>query len=345
MLNAEGKKFVLQGASDVQQVAQLTGADSLNKTDRFSVYGTDLGSMINADDRTYFVFGDTFGERPPDLTGGGGSFWRSNTMAYTTDKDPADGIAFDGMITDEVGLAKELLPSAKVDYDEMTKIPTHGLYANGSLYLYYMSVNHWGDPGKWDANYASAAKSTDQGKNWTLLDDLRWPGDGPFIQVSPYKVQTEDGKPDIYFWCIPSGRFGGVRLMKVSEANVEKPEEYRYFTGVNDKGSPTWGADMAKAETVVDDTVGELSVVWNPYLERWLMTYLKEGQGVVMREGFTPWGPWGEAIDLVKAADYPGLYAPYMNDRFIGDKGKTIYFTLSLWDPYNVFWFKASLDK
>jgi hypothetical protein len=345
MLDAEGKKFVLQGASDVQQVAQLTGADSSNKTDRFSVYGTDLGSMINADDRTYFVFGDTFGERPPELTGGGGSFWRSNTIAYTTDKDPADGIAFDGMITDEIGLAKELLPSAKVDYDEMTKIPTHGLYANGSLYLYYMSVNHWGDPGKWDSNYASVAKSTDQGQNWTMIDKLKWPGDSHFIQVSPYKVQTEDGKSDIYFWCIPSGRFGGVRLMKVSEANLEKPEEYRYFTGVDDKGTPIWGTDMANAEMVVDDTVGELSVVWNPYLERWLMTYLKEGQGVVMREGLTPWGPWGEAIDLVKAADHPGLYAPYMNDRFIADEGKTIYFALSLWDPYNVFWFKASLNK
>jgi hypothetical protein len=345
MLDAKSKEFVLKGITDLQQVAQLTGADSTNKTDRYSVYGTDLGSMINAGDRTYFVFGDTFGERPPDMTGGGGSFWRSNTIAYTTDKNPADGITFDGMISDELGLAKELLPSAKVDYDEMTKIPTHGLYANGALYLYYMSVNHWGDPGKWDANYASAAKSTDQGQNWTLIDNLKWPGDSNFIQVSPYKVQIDDKISDIYFWCIPSGRFGGVQLMKVSEANVENPAGYQYFTGLDDDGSPVWGADMAKAKTVVEDSVGELSVVWNPYLERWLMTYLTEGRGVVIREGLTPWGPWGESIDLVKAAEHPGLYAPFMNDKFIGDEGKTIYFTLSLWDPYNVFWFKASLHK
>lgn len=34
-----------------------------------------------------------------------------------------------------------------------------------------------------------------------------------------------------------------------------------------------------------------------------------------------------------------------MNDRFLADDGRTIYFTLSLWDPYNVFWFKATLEE
>lgn len=169
--------FVLDKVTDLQKVAQLTGEKSPNQTNRFAVYGTDLGSMFNAGDRTYFVFGDTFGERPTSMTGGGGSFWRSNTMAYSTDKDPSDGIKLDGMITDELNLAKELLPSKKRDFDEMTKIPTHGLYANDTMYLYYMSVNHWGLPGEWDTNFSSAAKSTDQGKTWTFLDNLKWPGD------------------------------------------------------------------------------------------------------------------------------------------------------------------------
>lgn len=188
VLEMKGQPFVLGGVSGLQQVAQLTGEESTNKTDKYVVYGTDLGSMINVKNKTYFVFGDTFGEKNPSLTGAGGSFWRSNVMAYTTDKNPADGIAFDGMITDDFGLAKELLPSKKADFDEMTKIPTHGVYANGALYLYFMSVNHWGAPGEWDANYAGVGKSTDEGQNWTLLDGLTWLGDSNFIQVSPYKV-------------------------------------------------------------------------------------------------------------------------------------------------------------
>ena len=301
--------------------------------------------MFNVGDKTFFVFGDTFGERAPEQTGGGGSFWRSNTIGYTTDADPADGIRLDGMIADDTGLAKELLPSKKTDYDEMTKIPTHGLSANGAMYLYYMSVNHWGDPGKWDANYAGVAKSVDEGRNWTLLDQPKWPGDGNFIQVSPYTVQLGGGKAEIYFWCVPSGRFGGVRLMKVGESDIERQELYRYYAGTDDQGAPIWSAEQTKAVTIVDDTVGELSVVWNPYLDRWLMTYLKEGEGVVLREGLAPWGPWGDPIDLVGASEQPGLYAPFMNDRYTADGGRTVYFTLSLWDPYNVFWFKADLVK
>lgn len=345
MLESSGKPFVLKSISGMEQVGQITGAESPNKTDRYAVYGTDLGSMMNAGDRTYFVFGDTFGERPADQIGGGGSYWRSNTIGYTTDSKPEDGIALDGMIVDDISTAKELLPSKKVDFDEMTKIPTHGVEANGALYLYYMSVSHWGDPGKWDAGYAGVAKSTDEAQNWTLPDTPQWPGDSNFIQVSPYKVKNDDGTTDIYFWCIPAGRFGGVKLMKVGETDIERQEAYRYYTGTDDKGRPVWSGDMNQAATVVDDTAGELSVVWNPYLKRWLMTYLKEGRGVVIREGLAPWGPWGEAIDLVTKEQQPGLYGPFMNDRYTAGGGKTIYFTLSLWDPYNVFWFKASLEK
>ncbi|WP_364142845.1 DUF4185 domain-containing protein [Paenibacillus sp. LPE1-1-1.1] len=345
MLDGSDQKFLLKSVTELQKVAQLTGKDSINGTDQYAVFGTDLGSMIQADDKNYFVFGDTFGERSDGSTGAGGSYWRSNTMAYSTDKDPSDGITFDGMITDEIGLAKELLPSKKIDFDEMTKIPTHGVYANGSLYLYYMSVNHWGDPGQWDANYGSVAKSTDDGQNWTLMDGLKWPGDSDFIQVSPYKVPNGEGGSDIYFWCIPSGRFGGVKLMKVNEASIEKMSEYDYFAGVDKEGEPIWSKDPADSELVVDDTAGELSVIWNPYLENWIMTYLKEGQGVVIREGQTPWGPWSDPIELVSSTEYPGLYGPYMNPQYMADDGKTIYFALSLWEPYNVFWFKAALNK
>ena len=345
MLNPDSSEFVLEGVAAVQEIAQLTGADSLNDTDVYGVYGTDLGSMFDVEEKTYFVFGDTFGERPAGMTGCGGSFWRSNTMAYTTDEDPSDGITFDGMIVDDLNLAIELLPSAKRDYEEMTKIPTHGLYANDAMYLYYMSVNHWGPPGQWDANYASIAKSTDQGQTWSLLDDAKWPGDSNFIQVSPYRIQDGDNEAEIYFWGVPSGRFGGVKLMKAKESLIEDVSKYEYYAGTDEEGDPIWTSERDRAVTIVDGPAGELSVVWNPYLERWLMTYLKEGQGVVIREGLTPWGPWGEAIDLIMASEYPGLYGPYMNPRYIGKGGETVYFALSLWDPYNVFWFQADLVR
>jgi len=342
-LNAEGKTFLLKGVSGVQKLSQITGQDSDSRTDRFAVYGTDLGSMFNDGDKTYFVFGDTFGQRSPYQIGAGGNLWRSNTIGFTTDTNPKDGMTLEGMITDEYGMAKELLPSKKSDFEEMTVIPTHGLSANGAMYLYYMSIFHWGEAGMWDVNYAGVAKSTDGGANWEQLEDLRWPRDSNFIQVSPYKVQMSDDRTEIYFWCIPSGRFGAIKLMKVEERDIETFSAYQYYAGSDDQGQPIWSGDPDEARIVVDDEAGELSVIWDAGLERWLMTYSKEGR-VVIREGLAPWGPWNEAIDVTKTGEYPGLYAPFMNDKFIEDDGKTIYFTLSLWEPYNVFWFKANLQ-
>ncbi|MFC0680052.1 DUF4185 domain-containing protein [Lysobacter korlensis] len=336
--------FVLTEVTGVEPLGQVTGADAASATDKYAVHGTDLGSMFQHDGKTWFVFGDTFGERPPGFTGGGGSFWRSNTMGYTTDTDPSDGITLDGMILDEFGAAAELLPSKKVDNDEMTVIPTHGFAANGAMYLHWMSVRHWGDPGEWEVNDAGLAKSTDDGQSWKVLDEPRWDGESQFVQVSPAPI-SEGGTDWTYFWGITHGRFGGASVMKVETSELERQDAYHYFTGTDAEGRPKWGDSVDEAAIVVDDTVGELSVVWNEYLDRWIMTYLREGTGVVMREGITPWGPWGEPLDVVPAADLPGLYAPYMAPHYTDDGGKTIYFALSVWDPYNVFWYKAELSK
>lgn len=341
MLSTQDKPFVLAGVDHVKQVAQLTGHDSINETGRYEVVGQDLGSMFQADGKTWFVFGDTFGQRDPGTTGGGGTEWRSNTLAYTTDTDPADGIRLDGYITDETGWAKEVIPSKKIDDDEMTTIPTYGFEANGAMYLAYMSVKHWGDPGEWETNYSGFAKSTDHGTTWKKLASPHWPGTSNFVQVS---VTNVDG--ELYFWGVTHGRFGGVQLMKVAEQDVEKQAAYRYFTGTAHDGTPRWSASMDKAKTVVDDTVGELSVAWNDYLQRWIMTYSNGGTtDADIRESAHPWGPWGEPITLVAQSKVPGLYAPYMLPEYTADGGKTIYFTLSEWGPYNVFWYRADLVK
>jgi hypothetical protein len=341
--NSPDTPFVLSGVTAVEQLGAVTGPDSPGNTPQYAVDGTDLGSMFEFDGKTWFVFGDTFGERE-GVIGGGGSFWRSNTMGYTTDDDPSDGISLDGMIVDDIGLAKELIPSKKVDNDEMTVIPTHGFAVDDTMYIHWMSVRHWGTPGEWEVNDAGLAKSGDHGQNWTVLDSPRWSGEGGFVQVAPAHV-SENGTDWLYFWGITHGRFSGVSLMKVEASKAETADAYRYFTGTDADGAPTWGADEADARLVVDDTVGELSVVWNPYLDRWLMSYLKEGVGDVLREGITPWGPWGDPVTLIGVDEVSSSYAPFMNEHYTADDGRTVYFGLSIWEPYNVFWYKAELVK
>ena len=341
-VNPVDAPFRLADVTDITQLCQLTGPApaGANDTTPEMVAGTDLGHMFDSGGKTWFTFGDTFGERAEGMTGGGGTIWRSNVMAWTTDAEPSDCITFDGWITDEVGWAKELLESKKRDNDEMTVIPTNGFAANGAMYLHYMSVRHWGDPGEWETNYAGLARSSDEGQTWTKLEDVTWPGDGSFQQVAVGKIGDE-----LFFWGIPSGRLGGMSLMKVAEADVEDLAAYRYLSAVADDGTPTWSEDPAAAITIIDRPTGELSVAWNPYLERWLLTTMADNANAVIYEGLNPWGPWSEPVSLFTQEELPGLYAPFMHAPYVADDGRTIYFTLSLWGPYNVFWYRAELVK
>jgi len=341
------RPFVLAGIEGLTEIAQLTGPGAMNDTASFSVAGTDLGSMVEVGDRTLFLFGDTFGERDPASYGGQGGLWRSNVAAWSSDDDPTDGITFDGWIDDGIGGAGALIEGGHDANDaggEVTKIPTAGFTVGDAIYVSYMSVRHWGDAGVWESNRSALIVSRDDGVTWAPVEGVEWPGDSNFVQFATAPVR-EGGADWIYLWSIPSGRFGGVQLMRVPATTdaVEDPSSYSYFAGV-DGEEPLWSDDMADAETIVDGTIGELSVMWSTYLERWIMTYSDAGNAYI-REGITPWGPWGDPIELVPGDSYRGLYAPYLNPRYVTEDGKRIHFTLSLWGPYNVFWFSADLRK
>ncbi|MFN8520339.1 MAG: DUF4185 domain-containing protein [Chloroflexota bacterium] len=332
--------FLLADVTGQAEVCQLTGPGAHNDTTAATgpmIAGTDLGSMFEADGRVWFAFGDTFGQRDEGMTGGGGTIWRSNALAYTTDTDPSDCITFDGWVTDRVGWAAELL--APTD-DEVTVIPTYGFEANGDMYLHYMSVSEWGDPGEWTTNLAGLARSTDGGQTWQRLDQVTWPGEGSFQEVA---VAKEGG--DLLFWGVPSGRLGGVSLMRVAETDVEDLGAYRYYAGLGADGEPIWSVDAADAALVIDRPTGELSVAWNDYLGRWLMTTMADNSDAVMYEGVTPWGPWSEPHVLYRQQDLPGLYAPFMLPSLVADGGRTVYFGMSHWLPYNVFWHRVDLVR
>ena len=75
------------------------------------------------------------------------------------------------------------------------------------------------------------------------------------------------------------------------------------------------------------------------------MTTMADNADAVMYEGINPWGPWSEPHYLYTQAELPGLYAPFMHPQYVADDGRTVYFALSLWGPYNVFWYRAALVK
>lgn len=333
-----GKQWELHSLTNtaVTKVSQITGEDTENKTQsRFGVWGVDLGSMAVIGDTTYMFGGDAFGDEKNGR-------WRSNVLFLIRDDDPSDGLIIMDAIKDKRGVAKELLVSLKLDWLEMTVIPTNLFAVDDTLYCIYMSVSHWGDPGRWDCRYSGLAKSEDFGQEWTKLK-VKWPGDSNFIQTANCQVGNT-----LYFWGIPGGRDGGVALMKVPAKELENSQSYAYFVGQGADGAPQWvkGEEGIKqAKLVIERPVGEISVIYNPYLGNFLMTYLSEPtRGIVMREGVTPWGPWSGEYPLAFSSDYPSLYGSYMHPKYIGDGGKTFYFAMSQYFPiYNIMWMRADL--
>jgi len=328
----------LKGVKKLTRVAQLTGQTSINRTDRFGVAGTDLGIMVEMQGKVYMAFGDTFATRPKNRHGGGGEGWRSNVMAVSADASPADGITFDSMILGRDGKARELIASKK-DKSEITVIPTGGCGVGEKLYLSFMSVRKWGARGVWETNYGGLARSDDQGRTWSKLEGVRWPSDSGFTQAA---LAKNDG--EIFFISTPPGRHGPARLMKVAESLIEDMSRYVFFAGL--KGDvPTWSPRLQDAAEIIPAPVGELSLLRNDPLDRWYATYLNErSRAIEIRESRHPWGPWSEPVALVSEAEYPGLYGAFMLPRYVEQGGRAIYFAMSQWGPYNVFWMRAELE-
>jgi hypothetical protein len=45
----------------------------------------------------------------------------------------------------------------------------------------------------------------------------------------------------------------------------------------------------------------------------------------------------------VPHARFPGLYGAFMEPHFLGNGGHDLYFVMSLWPAYAVFWMRATL--
>jgi len=336
---------VLKAVADVQTVAKLTGPGSTSQTDvNWALFGTDLGHTFSMKNRLYMVFGDSFGvgfTPPPD-----DSSWiwdlRGNAMAVIEDRTPADGLNFTRMITDRPGHAGELLPSQRDPngVGETALIPTNGIASGSRMYLHLMSVRSWDSPGRWTLNSSSLAYSDDEGAHWARPQQPQWAGSSGFGQVA----FTRAGKT-LYLFGIPGGRFGDVRLARVKERQLLDPTAYQYFSGLTGRKA-RWAATEAESVPVAAGPAGELSVMWSPFLRRWLMTYLDEpARALVIREAVQPWGPWSSPKLLVSADDYPGLYCAYMHPALTERRGEILYFTMSRWPEYNVFLMRARLVK
>ena len=342
-LNIDYKKgFSIRG--QIETVARLTGTpmsgenflNPNNTTVDWNVGGTDLGVIWEMEPGNYGIFfGDTFGRdfRPNhEHPGPNGSDWRNNVLAFSDDKNLEDGLKINSMVTDAFGNAKEIMHSPKTATD-ITNIPTAAIRANGADYVHYFNMRDWDT---WTTNYSGMYKSTDNGNNWTKLDHVNFTSNSPFGQAGYFK---KDGY--VYMIGTQTGRSSPAYLARFTEANIENRNQYEYWNGQ----TRTWGMGNENTATVIiDDAVGELSFIYNNKLDLWIIAYFNGPRyNITLRTAVNITGPWSEPYEIASGWDYPQLYGSYFHP--LSADSETLYFTMSMWLPYNVYLMKIVVSN
>lgn len=327
-------------------VEKLTGPGSPNDTEaRFGLKATDVGLMWeDSRGRILTAFGDSYGSGWTGPGGPGDPFapgmdWRCNTLAVSTDNALGDGMRLDSMITDQPGHAKQVLPCKKEQepQGEHTVIPTGGVSIGDKDYLAYMTVRQWKPGGEWLTNWGGIAGSSDGGQNWADVSSLRWVNNiGYTDRFQQLTFVKRSGY--VYVFGTPNGRNGSVYVARVLEADFEHKDSYRYWNGSD------WVAGSDEQAVPISGPAGELSVQYSEYSRTWLMMNLDNARAeIVLREATNPQGPWTGRRVVVSGQNYPGLYGGFIHPW--STSTCDLYFTMSQWDPYNVFLMRTPLGS
>jgi len=337
----------------VEDIGLITGvAAGENTLEKYNIGGTDLGIPYYDEKREqmYLLFGDTFSSINSMTEG-----WRSQTVGISKDFDFSDGFKFDSFISDADGKAVQIIESMHDSNDaggEKTCIPTGGIAIDGIHYVFYMSIREWLTVG-WDVNFCSVAKSTD-GEHFEILKDLYWTENNEigqtntslileqseediashvtdhFMQIYPYRVDDY-----VYLYGIPGGRFGGVKLGRVHVKDIETFEKYEYYCGTDENDKPIWvtGSEgLAQlqendAAYIVEPQTGELSVCYNKYLDKYVMSYYSNNK-IIMRTS-DDLIHWSELETITTSTEYIQLYGGFAHELYMEDDGKVMYFFIS----------------
>lgn len=329
----------------VERIARVTGNPmvgehfaSPNNTARdWNVGGTDLGVIWEMDVGKYGIFfGDTFGHDfvpQPNQPGPNGGSWRCNVLAFSTDDNLEDGLSISEMALDGSGNAREIIYGGKDQSGNgnWTSIPTAAIRANRVDYVHYFNMRRWFG---WVTNYSGMYKSVDNGLNWTKSEHVQFSSDSNFGQVGYFK---KDGY--VYMVGTQTGRDSPASLCRFRETDIETLDNYEYWNGT----SKQWiKGDENQATVIIQDKVGELSFIYSNTFRKWIIAYFNEDRyNITMRIADEVTGPWSAPYELASGKDYTQLYGSYFHPLSV--TGESLYFTMSMWMPYNVYLMKAEL--
>jgi hypothetical protein len=370
-----------------QKICQLTGEldrerqeITLNRTEsRFGVVGTDLGASCEHDGRIYFFFGDTIGTRDGrgrEEEGGPREGRGNDSVAFTDDFNPDDCLSLQFVTGPEGRFRSPQVPGVSLLGFE---VPTGGFSTGEAMYVFFTT-----DSSEQRVMGRSIlARSTTNAQSFEFLYTV---SRDKFINIAPVVVDNseipglpvpEDEGQGVLLWASGPYRRSDPYLAYLPLESVADREAWRFFAGLDPNGMPRWSPRESEAVPLFSHPcIGELSVAWNPSLERWLMLYnCGDPRGINFRVAERPWGPWSEAQVLFHPWEdngychfmhvswdfrrcdsvhdpgrervWGGEYGPYLIPQFFTEDGNstTIYFVMSTWNPYNVVLMRSELQR
>jgi len=190
--------------------------------------------------------------------------------------------------------------------------------------------------------------SPDGGETWAYHPMLS--GNTKFQFVNCW----QEGK-ELYLFGNYGGGYGEAYLMRVRADQALEPSAYRYFAGLDSTGEPLWSLSETEAAVVLNYSEREIGITYNAYLNHYLMTGWDSFNGLmVIHESPTLFGPWSEAFVLLPRQYTPvenkddamsWIYGAYTLPGMVENGGKSMYFTLSEYKPYQVYWMRVDFQK
>ena len=329
----------------VSTIDKITGPDSPNSDLLLSrgAKGTDLGIPFTLpDNRVMLLYGDTFSGDNMRGT------WNSNFMAITSDKNLADGLTFDEVVSKKFGTDSEIiLPFAQGAHNsgseanigtEVTKIPTGGISIGNNVYIFYMSIRYWGVGGSWLVTYNQCVKASDNTyQQFDNVESLKWSEEEFYYGGQIYPFKNPQDEEHIYFTSIPGGRNDGAVMFRVDVDKFENRDEYEYLVAKDNwvKGDEGMKRLNDSPYYVFSPSVSEPSLFFSTYLNKWVFSTLR-GSNIVFALSSDVSGPYNDIYQVCTSSDFAGLYGGFVHESFVDTDGQRIYIQLSQWTPiYN----------
>ncbi|MGH3094938.1 MAG: DUF4185 domain-containing protein [Streptosporangiales bacterium] len=265
------------------------------------------------------------------------------------------------------------------DPDKYNRKPTGMVCVDGVLYLAIQDLRH-GKNAFDDAPNASISRSDDHGRTWQktsepMFTDHRFTtiffvDFGKDSREAIPALGREDGGYVYAYgmdWNWRASNTGTVPdptalfLARVRPKSVQDRSEWRFFTGTDHGGRPTWSARIEDKVPVLADTLrrypdtrpgkaGNLSVVsqggvlYNAGLRRYIYTSWTD-PSFEFYEAPTPWGPWKRflyhnfgRVEWYQMSDEKhtpksGGYATTIPSKFVEDGGQLMWVQSNWWTP------------